>query len=191
MSKKTNGRWSQGKFLVTANTSTWSPEQKEAARKLEERMVFSNFSAVDDGLSRTQVATCLIPEDARRIVACVNACEGLDTELLETSQQQGGAILFLQSQRNEILCALRGLVLFTNPKPSNALALHNAHQAIASVTTEGSFTRHPAVAQRDELLAALEMIKHATAPTHEDGAFHENAYSLADAAIASVKGNPQ
>lgn len=31
----------------------------------------------------------------------------------------------------------------------------------------------------DELVTALELIRHATAPTHEDGAYHENAHDLA------------
>lgn len=31
----------------------------------------------------------------------------------------------------ELLEALEALVLFTNPKPSNAVALHNAHRVIA------------------------------------------------------------
>lgn len=34
--------------------------------------------------------------------------------------------------------------------------------------------------------AALCMIVHATAPTHEDGAYHENAYSLATEALSSL-----
>lgn len=32
------------------------------------------------------------------------------------------------------------------------------------------------------LMNILEMIEHATAPSHDDGAFHENAYSLARSA---------
>lgn len=102
------------------------------------------------------VEPALEPVDQRRITACLKACEGLDTELLETSQKPGGAISFLQSQRNELKVALEGLVLFTKPKPFNSLALHNAHHVIASVVTSGGFSKHPAVAQRDELLAALE-----------------------------------
>lgn len=43
--------------------------------------------------------------------------------------------------------------------------------------------------QRDGLLEAMAMIMHATAPTHNDGAYHENAYSLAEAAIAKAGGD--
>lgn len=37
----------------------------------------------------------------------------------------------LRAQRDELLAALESLVLFTNPKPSNAVALNNAYQVIA------------------------------------------------------------
>lgn len=37
------------------------------------------------------------------------------------------------AERDELLAALESLVLFTNPKPSNAVALNNAHQVIARV----------------------------------------------------------
>lgn len=77
--------------------------------------------------------------DARRIVACVNACEGLNTDALEGNDNMA------------------------------------------------TFARRMLL-QRDELLTALELIKHATAPSHDDGAYHENAYELASAAIAKVLG---
>lgn len=77
-------------------------------------------------------------EYARRIVACVNACEGVPTDVLENTVQRGGALMYQQerrkaaeAQRDELLAALESLVLFTNPKPSNAVALNNAHQVIA------------------------------------------------------------
>ncbi|AEM24776.1 hypothetical protein F414_gp23 [Cronobacter phage ESP2949-1] len=40
-------------------------------------------------------------------------------------------ITTLERQRDDLLAALESLVLFTNPKPSNAAALNNAHQVIA------------------------------------------------------------
>ena len=43
-------------------------------------------------------------------------------------------------------------------------------------------------AQRDALLEALRLIEHATAPTHDDGAYHEAAHDIACAAIAAVEG---
>ena len=39
-----------------------------------------------------------------------------------------------------------------------------------------------------ELLEALKLIEHATAPTHDDGAYHENAHELARAAITKATG---
>lgn len=46
--------------------------------------------------------------DARRIVACVNACEGLSTECLETmpiAENAGEIIERLEKQRDELLAA--------------------------------------------------------------------------------------
>ncbi|AYJ73323.1 hypothetical protein HOU43_gp35 [Cronobacter phage CS01] len=40
-------------------------------------------------------------------------------------------ITTLERQCDDLLAALESLVLFTNPKPSNAAALNNAHQVIA------------------------------------------------------------
>ena len=47
-------------------------------------------------------------EDARRIVACVNACAGLPTEKLESSPPGGilNGVAGLIAQRNELLAAL-------------------------------------------------------------------------------------
>ena len=42
--------------------------------------------------------------------------------------------------------------------------------------------------QRGALLEALRLIEHATAPTHDDGAYHEAAHDIACAAIESVEG---
>lgn len=134
----------------------------------------------------TLIVSGVAIDDPRRIAACLKACEGLDTELLETSLAPGGAIRFLQSQRNELKAALEGLVLFTKPKPFNSLALHNAHQAIGSVYTDGGFSRHPAAAQRDELLAALEfMVENIGQPACLET---REGFEAARAAIAKAKG---
>jgi hypothetical protein len=39
----------------------------------------------------------------------------------------------------------------------------------------------------DDLVKTLKLIRHATALTQEDGAYHENAYDLADAALRKVE----
>lgn len=51
-------------------------------------------------------------EDARRIVACVNACAGLPTEQLESSPLGGvlNGVAGLIAQRDELLAALEGLL---------------------------------------------------------------------------------
>lgn len=44
----------------------------------------------------------------------------------------------------------------------------------------------PAVSA-DELALALELISHATAPSHDDGAYHENAHELAEFVLRKVR----
>lgn len=38
-----------------------------------------------------------------------------------------------------------------------------------------------------ELVTALELVRHATAPSHDDGAYHENAHDLADGILKRVE----
>lgn len=45
--------------------------------------------------------------DARRIVACVNACAGIRTAELEFQQDLGSKYLELKQQRDELVAALR------------------------------------------------------------------------------------
>lgn len=114
------------------------------------------------------------PEDARRIVAAVNACKRFRTELLEAAAACGGITedptasqLKAEQQRDKLQVKWDYYQNFVK-----------AH-GVESITE--------LVVQRDELLAAMKMIEHATEPSHDDGAYHENAYSLAVAAIAKVK----
>ncbi len=76
--------WSQGLVLDTDTTRRWSRSEIGRANEQERRMVFANFTASDEGESRVRVAICESPEDARRIVACVNACAGITTAGLES-----------------------------------------------------------------------------------------------------------
>lgn len=61
-----------------------------------------------------------------------------------------------------------------------------------AILTGGEITRDIAnanlIAAAPEMLAALKMIAHATAPSPDDGGHHENAYTLAIEAIAKAKG---
>jgi hypothetical protein len=59
--------------------------------------------------------------NARRIVACVNACAGIDTEYLEAMRNttilknSEGKYKELLQQRDELLAALKGLIEFAEP----------------------------------------------------------------------------
>lgn len=66
-----------------------------------------------------EVAACMRVEygdmdaNARRIVACVNACEGLSTDLLERfglASAFGTELLEMEKQRDQLLEALEGMV---------------------------------------------------------------------------------
>lgn len=39
----------------------------------------------------------------------------------------------------------------------------------------------------DELVTALELVRHATAPSPDDGGYHENAHDIADAILKRVE----
>ena len=61
-------------------------------------------------------------ETARRIVACVNACAGVDTELLEEYQAPFSE---LRKQRDELLAALiesRHALQFANDNPNGGIS---------------------------------------------------------------------
>lgn len=69
MTNHTPGRWKQGFTLVTPQTLQWSAEQIAANDARERRMVFANFSVLDNGRSRRRVAVCEREADARLIAA--------------------------------------------------------------------------------------------------------------------------
>lgn len=79
------------------------------------------------------------PANARRIVACVNACAGIpdnklsDGCILELAVEQEIAIMKLEKQRDELLAALEGLTGWFNSetKDSAYKYLDKAEQAIA------------------------------------------------------------
>lgn len=58
------------------------------------------------------------------------------------------------------------------------------HEACVTINERLLSDNRILTAQRDALLADMMLIEHATSPTHDDGAYHENAYSIAVAAIA-------
>ena len=68
--------------------------------------------------------------NARRIVSCVNACAGIDTEIIERNANKVSDLL---TQRDELLAALKGLMLFTKPMKSNAVALNHCMRLIERI----------------------------------------------------------
>lgn len=116
--KHTHGPWSQGITLETEQTRRWTSEQIEENDRRERRMVFANFSPLDEGRSRIRIAICEREEDARRIVACVNACEGLTTDFLETPDlafapaHTAAKMAEIEQQRDQMLAALKLFVQY-------------------------------------------------------------------------------
>lgn len=103
-------------------------------------------------------------EDFRRIVACVNACEGLDTELLETIVALGGTLprrleamtnwerSEAEKQRNDLTEAIR-LTLDENGHlaDGDVCTLKRLKDALAKVSAGETATEgHNAIAQGRE-----------------------------------------
>ena len=104
--------------------------------------------------------------DARRVVACLNACEGISTENLEDNLP----VKELADRYNALQKHCDG---FAKQAAFQRDARLGALEELAKV--EG---------QRDELLEALELM----VSTQTDGGWTSAALVVAQAAIASVKG---
>jgi hypothetical protein len=108
--------WSQGAVLSTPITRKFHTEVLAEYEAREKRSIFANFSAVDEGRSRVLIAVCQHEESARRIVACVNACAGISTKVLETLEDKTLNEMFkrqeteYQAQRDMLLAALKDVV---------------------------------------------------------------------------------
>lgn len=82
-------------------------------------------------------------ENARRIVACINACAGIDTELLEIIEDNdktlAGVIANVEKQRDELLAALEGMLFIDadnqrgNDDEDVCYEVRQARSTIASV----------------------------------------------------------
>lgn len=68
--------------------------------------------------------------NARRIVACVNACAGLETEIVE---RKVGNVWKLLQQRDELLAALNGVMQVIEPANCGALNLRVTLQEISHI----------------------------------------------------------
>lgn len=84
------------------------------------------------------VAHAIQPEDARRLAACWNACEGISTELLEAAPYKDSAafmaFLKVESQRDELLAALRQITELHGQWNNGIWASLIASDAIAKAT---------------------------------------------------------
>lgn len=109
-------------------------------------------------------------EMAKRIAACVNACEDVPTEVLETSTSAFGALSWHQGQRK--------LAESTRDQMQHAA---ESYQLDAKEQERRAETLK---AQRDELLAALEEVLRISDRKHD-------AWDRAHAAIAHIKGGAQ
>lgn len=100
----TPGRLAQGHALRTRVTERWTKEEWDRNEAREKCLVFTHYTPIDQGLGRKLVAQCHQgPEDARRLVACWNACEGLHTESLECGKPLGDQLVEALNQRDELL----------------------------------------------------------------------------------------
>lgn len=61
-------RWKQGFTLLTDQTKAWDNETWRENEEREQKMVFTHFTATDQGRGREVVAECRTPERARQIV---------------------------------------------------------------------------------------------------------------------------
>lgn len=161
----------------------------------------------DDTTSEDQVAEAVSDEMARRIVACVNFCNGIQTEKLEvktlaeymTSQTMitsmgpngdGGFGIHFEG-------GMCGLIInafaeqFKESGAINYLECHFISDDIGPMTVtiqrlagqSPHQLRSEAEIKCSKLIHALKAIAFATAPNPDDGSEHENAYTLAMDAI--------
>lgn len=136
--------------------------------------------------------------DARRIVACVNACAGLPTETLETVPGYKAAIEGFHEQRDARLAAeaqrdqLRAMSvenILVDVVPGHDGMGHEVYAKsvddVYAVLSKLSGEVDELEIQRDQLLVAMRQILDASDTAMRDGDF---ARDVAKAAIAAVKG---
>lgn len=95
-----------------------------------------------DGKGWRGIATANTEADARRLVACWNACDGISTEALESAgnafngwKLASYAMDDAKAQRDELLAALQNLIAWHDAEHNdNREAIDNARAAIAKAT---------------------------------------------------------
>lgn len=78
--------WQQGYFIDSARTRHLPKEKREALQADEELSIFANFSPMDKGKTRSLIVRAYSKQDAARIVACVNAMQGIENPQVYISQ---------------------------------------------------------------------------------------------------------
>lgn len=129
-------------------------------------------------IARLPIFTTRVEANARRIVACVNACAGISTEDIESGKL--GNILagrifdqIPHSQMSETKhCLQCGAILLLNAVPADPLYPQGTQVPACSACRSRDFDVpgnkiQELTAQRDELLAALKR-EHATRPGYHD-----------------------
>jgi hypothetical protein len=78
MGEWTKEPWQQGRLLSTQGTRRLDKTTRAQWDKEERKRVFANFSAQDEGRSRSFIAAFQSEGDAVRAIACVNALTGIE-----------------------------------------------------------------------------------------------------------------
>lgn len=177
-SRNTKEPWAQGVTLTTARTRRWTAEQVAANNAIERRMIFAGFSHFDEGRSRVRIAVCEREEDARRIVACVNACAGIDTEEIER-----GSIVIFAGATSSLWDGKPGGLLHVTTQRDDLQAKYDAQSLLIAKmdaqVRDLQSALSATVDQRDRLLKALIWCRDCG----------ENWREVVCAAIASVTGD--
>jgi hypothetical protein len=106
----TKGRVAQGFTIPTDQTRRWSSDEWQRNEERERCLVFSG----EPGRFRQLIASChQSKDDARRIAACWNACDGLFTESLERGKPLAQQIVDALNERDRLLAALEGVLAIT------------------------------------------------------------------------------
>lgn len=149
------------------------------------------ITAAGGARRRESIAEVSSIDDARRIVACVNACEGLTTESVEDCTrigglkyidqcvvEQGNKLRTLTTQRDELQAELDRIRSNDNPHDSARPFLEWRDEI-----GEAKRLKRIAELQRDQLLAALE---HIASSNSDSTVLGIQQYALA--AIDAAKG---
>jgi hypothetical protein len=123
--------------------------------------------------------TCTPSEaNARRLAACWNVCDGISTSVLELNATAGG-IATLERQRDNYRAVLEG----AEYRDIDGMGTNRPADS-RRIGEEAKLVTLAIIAQRDELLSALEEVVRISDRKHD-------AWDRAHAAIAAAKGTPE